>query len=121
MRDDDVRSGGADAEEPGTLIAAALIGAAIGAGLGLLASRALEDEGVSVMLRSARRRAGREIRRRSRAAARLGSAAGEAIGDTRDSIADLAARARDSFEDVLQREVRQLRKAARRQRRRLGL
>jgi hypothetical protein len=104
-----------DARETGTLLTAALIGAAIGAGLGLLASRAIdEDSGVSVLMRTASKRASRELRRRS-------SAAGEAIGDARDAAAEFASRAREAFEDVLQREVRQLRKAARRQRRRFGV
>jgi hypothetical protein len=112
---DDAQGARGDVRETGTLITAALIGAAIGAGLGLLASRTFdEDSGVSVLMRTARKRASRELRRRS-------SAAGEAIGDARDAAAEFATRARDAFEDVLQREVKQLRKAARRQRRRFGV
>lgn len=108
-----------------TVLTAALIGAAIGAGLGLLASRAFDDDDVTAMFHAARKRARRGIRRGSAAAGAaagaIGERAGGAIGDARDAVGEFASHARDSFETMLEREVRQLRKAARRQRRRLGL
>jgi uncharacterized protein YoxC len=109
-----------ESEETATLVTAAIIGAAIGAGLGLLASRVMDDD-VSVMVRSARKRVGRGVRRGSAAAGALGASAGSAVRGAGETVGDFATRARDTFEDMLQREVRQLRKAARRQRRRLGL
>jgi hypothetical protein len=109
----------AESEDTATLMTAAIIGAAIGAGLGLLASRMMDDD-MAVMVRSARKRVRRGVRRGSAAAGERLSSAGEAIGGAREAVGDFASRARDTFEDVLQREVRQLRKAARRQRRRLG-
>ncbi|MBV9879989.1 MAG: hypothetical protein JO180_05800 [Gemmatirosa sp.] len=101
-----------------TLLVAALVGAAIGAGIGLLASQALEEEPTMTrVVRSARRRAGRSVRR---GAAAVGSA-GDALGDARDAVGEFASRARSAFEDALEREVKQLRRNARRQRRRFGL
>jgi hypothetical protein len=108
-----------EGEDYGTLVAAALIGATVGAGLGLLASRMLDDD-MAVMVRTARKRVRRGVRQGVKSAGAIGSSAGEAIGDARGAVGDFASRAREAFEDVLQREVRQLRKAARRQRRRLG-
>jgi hypothetical protein len=99
----------------------ALIGAAIGAGLGLLASRAFDEDDMAGMMRSARKRAGRAVRRRAAAAAKLGTATSRAIGGASESVGDFASHAREAFEDALRREIRDLRKAARRRRRRLGL
>jgi len=75
---------------------------------------------MSVVMRSARKRVKRGVRSGRKAASAAGSAAGEALGDARDAVGHFAERARDSFESALQREVRQLRKAARRRRRRLA-
>ena len=121
MADDETTQSDAGAEDARTLLTAALIGAAIGAGLGLLASRALDDDSVRGTIRQVRRRGGRAIRRRTAAVSELGSAAGEALGGARDTLGEYAERARDAFESALQREVKQLRRSARRQRRRLGL
>ena len=108
-------------EETRALLTAALIGAAIGAGLGLLASRSIDEDNVGAMLRSARKRARGGLRRGTKAAGAIGSRAGGAIGGARDAVGDFASTAREAFDDLLEREVRQLRKAARRQRRRFGL
>ncbi|AHG90719.1 hypothetical protein J421_3182 [Gemmatirosa kalamazoonensis] len=113
-------TGTASDDDTNALLGAALIGAAIGAGLGLLASRAFEGDAMSVVMRSARKRVKRGVRSGRKAASAAGSAAGEALGDARDAVGHFAERARDSFESALQREVRQLRKAARRRRRRLA-
>lgn len=108
----------AGADEARGLLTAALIGAAIGAGLGLLASRAMTDDSVVAAVERSGRRTGRAIRRRSR---EVSKSAAESLGDAREGVADFARHAREAFESALEREVKDLRRAARRQRRRLGL
>lgn len=85
------------------LLTAALLGAAIGAGLGLLASRAMTDDSVVAAVQRSGRRSGRALRQRS------------------EAIRSAASDAREAFEAALAREVKELRRGARRQRRRLGL
>jgi hypothetical protein len=93
------------------LLIAALLGAAVGAGLGLLASRAMQDETPEVV--KIARSAGRSARRAVRRAPSL-SGAGGAVGDV---ISD----ARSAVERAVERELRQLKRAMRRRRRELGL
>lgn len=95
------------------LALAALVGAALGAGIGLLARNLLAED-PSVAARSARlmQRARRSIPPRA-----MRAAAGDAGDAVRDAIAD----ARASAERALAREVREFRRALRRRRRRLGL
>lgn len=95
------------------LALAALVGAAVGAGLGLLA-RALVTEEQTMAARSARlvRQARRAVPTR---AARV------AAGDAGDAVRDAVLEARASAERLLAREVREFRRALRRRRRRLGL
>jgi hypothetical protein len=107
------------AEETRMLGSAALLGAVIGAGLGLLLSRAFEREPTMTdALRVARRKSGRAIKRRTSAVSEMGSDAAESA---RDVLGHFADQARGVFESALTREIRQLRRAARRQRRRVGL
>ena len=89
------------------LLIAALLGAALGAGLGLLASRAMQDETPEVVkiARSAGRTARRAVRR-TPSLYDAGGAVGEVIADARSAV---------------ERELRQLKRAMRRRRRELGL
>ena len=118
MSDANVRS--TDENETGALLAAAVLGAALGAGLGLLVGRALDTDVGSLVMRSARKRVRTGAKRVRRVASSAGSAAGGAFDDTREAVGDFASHARERLEDALEREVKQLRKLARRQRRRLG-
>src|SRR5438045_3652914 len=86
-------------DERSALLTAALIGAAIGAGLGLLASRAIDDEGtVAAFMRTARKSTRRSLRRTRSAATSAGSAAGHALSDAGESVGEFASHARQSFE-----------------------
>lgn len=87
------------------LLIAALLGAALGAGVGLLAARTLADDEPAV-LRTARR-----VRR----------SAGRALHDAPSAVGSLAADARRAVEQAVEREMRQMRRAMRRRRRELGL
>lgn len=95
------------------LLTAALLGAAVGATAVLL---------LAAGVRGSRRNAGaRGIMRRGRRwAARQGAALGAAF-DRRDQVSDALASARDSITNTVEGELKDLRKAMRRQRRRLGL
>ena len=94
------------------MLAAALLGAAVGAGLGLLATKLVESDDVRDHLIAARRGMGRNVRRGLRAARQsVGRAA---------AVKEYAEKARAAFEDALEREVRDLRRAARRRRRKFG-
>ncbi|MGZ8492433.1 MAG: hypothetical protein ACXWZS_09550 [Gemmatirosa sp.] len=87
------------------LLIAALLGAAVGAGVGLLAARAMADEEPAV-LRTARR-----VRR----------SAGRALHDAPSAVGNLASDARRAVEEAVERELREMRRAMRRRRRELGL
>jgi hypothetical protein len=96
----------------GELIAAALLGAAVGAGLGLLASRYVDSDdlrdrvmAVGRQVRSGVRRGVKQVRRRT-----------PELPDVRG----YAEKAREAFESALEREVRALKRGARRRRRRFG-
>ena len=109
-----------DAEEEelntGELIAAALLGAAVGAGLGLLASRYVDTDDLRDRVVSASRRMNRGLRRGvSRGVKQVRRRAPE-LPDVRE----YAERARAAFEDALEREVRALKRGVRRRRRRFG-
>src|SRR5690242_1199349 len=93
MADDTEHSG--EENETGALLAAAIIGAAVGAGLGLLAGRALDTDMAGVVIRSARKRVRHGLKRGRRAAASAGSAAGDAWGDASGAVSKFAAHARD--------------------------
>jgi hypothetical protein len=110
-----------DAEEQeelntGELIAAALLGAAVGAGLGLLASRYVDTGDLRDRVVSASRQMNRGLRSGlSRGIKQVRRRAPE-LPDVRE----YAERARAVFEDALEREVRALKRGARRRRRRFG-
>jgi gas vesicle protein len=115
--------GGSDEPSRAGLLAAGLLGAALGAGLGLLAARAADDERrASLADEAARRtaRARRDVGRKAERAARTvrrGSA--EAADDASEAIAAAVralGRTREEFGDRIDRELRALRKVARRQR-----
>ena len=96
----------------GELIAAALLGAAVGAGLGLIASRYVDSDdlrdrvmSVGRQMQSGVRRGIKQVRRRA-----------PELPDVRG----YAEKAREAFEDALEREVRALKRGARRRRRRFG-
>ncbi|MDF1502515.1 hypothetical protein PYV61_06170 [Roseisolibacter sp. H3M3-2] len=93
------------------LLIAALLGAAVGAGLGLLVSRAMVDDTPAVVRLA--RNAGRSARKAVRRAPSL-SDAGGAVGEV---LSD----ARGAMERAVDRELRQLKRAMRRRRRELGL
>ena len=100
----------------GELIAAALLGAAVGAGLGLLASRYVDADDLRDRVVSASRRMNHGLRRGiSRGVKQVRRRAPD-MPDVRE----YADRARAAFEDALEREVRALKRGARRQRRRFG-
>ncbi len=94
------------------LVAAAVLGAALGAGLGLLATRLVDADDVRDTIATARRGMGRGVKRGVRAARRSATAA--------VAVKGYAERAREAFEDALAREVRDLRRAVRRRRRKFG-
>ncbi len=84
------------------------MGAAVGAGLGFLLSRMFADEPTAgAVIRLARDRAVKRGRRQA--------------SDVADRIQGAGRQARDTFDDLLKREISSLRKVARRQRRRLGI
>ncbi len=93
------------------VIVAGIVGAALGAGLGLLALRAWEEERPAVV------RGARRVRRRAERALRDVPAPAELTGAVRDVVAD----ARAAAEEAVERELRALRRAVRRRRRQLGL
>ena len=103
---------------------AGLIGAALGAGLGLLAGRAVIEERESfaeaAMRRAsrARRDLGRKAQRAERAVRRGGSAAADDAGEALAAAVRAIGRTREEFGDRIERELRALRKLARGSRRR---
>ena len=102
---------GFDTRPSADLLIAALLGAAVGAGVGLLASRALTDDS------STMDRAVRQIRRRSSRVVR----AVPDVGDMASSISDSVSDARRAAERTIEREMRAMKRALRRRRRELGL
>lgn len=100
-----------DDREPTDLLIAGLIGAALGAGLGLLAARAMAEEVPPVVsaARRLRKRAGRAIDR-TPSVRDVGSAVSQVVEDARERV-----------EQAVQRELRQMQRAMRRRRRELGV
>jgi hypothetical protein len=119
QREDTVEEQDDDTEEElntAELIAAALLGAAVGAGIGLLASRYVDTDDLRDRVVSASRRMNRGLRRGiSRGVKQVRRRAPD-LPDVRE----YADRAREAFEDALEREVSALKRGARRRRRRLG-
>jgi hypothetical protein len=122
------RASGAEAgiprDEYDLLIAAAL-GVAVGAGLTLLLRRGGKGErGAARLARAARRGAGR-VGRYGADGARWAAKHGEKLIDRvpvdeiRDSIGEYMDSARSAIDDMVTREMKGLRKAIRRQRKRL--
>jgi hypothetical protein len=93
------------------LLIAALLGAAVGAGVGLLASRAFADDS------STMDRAVRQIRRRTRTVRRAVPDVGEMAASVSGTVSD----ARRAAERTFKEEMRAMRRALRRRRRELGL
>ena len=93
------------------LLIAALLGAAVGAGVGLLASRVLTPE-EPAMVRGARRvhktatRAFRDV---------------PSVSDASSAVSGFVSDARSAVEEAIERELRQMRRAMRRRRRELGI
>ena len=102
---------GLDTRPSADLLIAALLGAAVGAGVGLLASRALVDDS------STMDRAVRQIRRRTARAVRVVPDVGEVTSSVTDAVSD----ARRAAERTIEREMRAMKRALRRRRRELGL
>lgn len=113
------------------LLTAALLGAAIGAGAALLLRRgpsgrrpltpiALAAGGAA---KDAARWAGKRGRRGARWAAKRGSEMWDRVpvDAVREEIGDAVQAAREAVADTVESELRDLRKAIRRQRKRLGL
>ena len=94
------------------VLIAGLVGAAIGAGLGLLISNSGRAQSFPVRARKLGRKGQRVV------ASRI---AGVNFGDAGGAMRDYADRAREAFEDLLERESRDLKRALRRRRRSLGL
>jgi hypothetical protein len=112
-REDDVTE---EELNTGELVAAALLGAAVGAGLGLLASRFVDADDLRDRMVAAGRRMNRGLRRNIDRGVKQVRRRAPELPDVRE----YADHAREAFEKALEREVRSLRRGARRQRRRFG-
>lgn len=113
------------------LLTAALIGATIGAGVTFMLRRGPTGrrpmspvmEGLGTGAKWAGRHAAKMGRRGGRWAADRGQDMWEAIPreEIAESMSDYMGRARETIDDAVQAELRDLRRALRRQRKRLGL
>lgn len=130
----DVRAGGrgmpdADREAQYDLLTAALLGAAVGAGVAMLVGsgrRKPQPLGQAVLaaLQPGRktRLAGRAALAGARMVVKRGSRkAHDLTEDAGDTVREYAEAAREAIDDAVAREVRDLRRAIRKQRKRLGL
>lgn len=125
-------------EEEYDLLTAALIGLAVGAGLTYMLRRGPSGRRpmTPVMLGMGRGAtwAGKKAARAGRVGARWTAKQGsemwdrvprdeirETMADYRDNVADYLGRARDAIDDVVESELKDLRRAVRRQRKRLGV
>jgi hypothetical protein len=103
------------------------LGLAVGAGIALLLRRGPRGKRpVSAVIRAAEagaRQAGRYGRQGARWAAERGEALKESLPteEIGEAIGSYLASARDAIEDVVEQELKDLRKAIRRQRKRLGV
>jgi hypothetical protein len=124
-----VDDGGRDAEYD--LLTAALIGLTIGAGITYVLRRGPSGRRplVPVLREMGRgaRWAGRHAAAAGTAGARWAAERGEDLWDSiprdaiRKEVKDYVGRARDAIDDVVESELRDLRRAIRRQRKRLGI
>jgi hypothetical protein len=113
------------------LLTAALIGMTIGAGLTYMLRRGPSgSRPVAPVMRGVGRGAtvlGRHAARLGSAGARWTAKRGEEAWDRiprdeiRDTVSDYAGRAREAIDDVVESEMKDLRRAIRRQRKRLGI
>ena len=118
-------------EQEFDLLTAALIGATIGAGLTLLLRRGPSGSrplapvmrGLGIGASWAGRRAAKFGSKGARWAAERGEEMWERIprDDIREHVSDYMTRARDAIDDAVASELKDLRRAVRRQRRRLGV
>ena len=118
-------------EQEFDLLTAALIGATIGAGLTLLLRRGPSGSrplapvmrGLGVGAAWAGRRAAKIGSKGARWAAERGEQVWDRIphDDIREHVSDYMTRARDAIDDAVASELKDLRRAVRRQRRRLGV
>src|SRR5690348_10279747 len=125
-------------EEEYDLLTAALIGLAVGAGLTYMLRRGPSGRrpvspvvmGMSRGAAWAGKNAMRAGRKGGRWAAKYGSEMWDRIprdeireqmGDYRDNVADYVGRAKDAIDDAVESELKDLRRAVRRQRKRLGI
>ena len=105
------------------LLTAALLGAAVGAGLALLAGGGRSKPSTfGEVLRDASGHTRRLAGQAARGAATRGAKMARDLGDdASDSVRRYAGDAREAIDEAVAREVRELRRAVRRQRKRLGL
>ncbi|MHB1222916.1 MAG: hypothetical protein ACYC2G_02545 [Gemmatimonadaceae bacterium] len=105
-----------DRESQYDLLTAAVLGAALGAGVALLLSASIPSRPVRHPVRKAIGRGGKWARKR-------GTAIGGMLDpdSLRDSVRDYVESARDTVSDTVESELKDLRRSIRRQRRRLGL
>ncbi|HEX6632231.1 MAG TPA: YtxH domain-containing protein [Gemmatimonadaceae bacterium] len=96
------------------LLTAALIGVAVGAGAALLISASMPHRPPPTPMRRAWRKGAKVVRKQGV----MGLVAPEAL---RDQVKDYLDSARDTVTDTVESELKDLRRAIRRQRRRLGL
>ena len=110
-----------DREQEFDLLTAAVLGAALGAGLALLvggaAWRQPKRSGMGHVLHGVKL-TGRELRE---GAVKRGRRASSMGGEVGESVRDYAARARRAIDEAVDHELRDLRRLARRQRKHLGL
>jgi gas vesicle protein len=104
--------GGMDRDEQYDLLTAALIGVAVGAGTALLLSALAPERPVGVR---------RAMRKGRKLAARGGKVALGAPEAAREQLGAYLESAREAIADTVEAELKDLRRAIRRRRRRLGL
>ena len=124
-------NGGAGHEAEYDLLTAALIGATIGAGLTFMLRRGPSGRrpGTPIMLGMSRGAgwAGKHALRLGTRGARWAADRGEDLWDRvprdeiREHVSDYIGRARETIDDAVESELKMLRRAIRRQRKRLGL
>ena len=100
-------------EEQYDLLTAALLGVAVGAAAALLVSAAMPRREVHPVRRA--------LRQGSRIAVRGGRAAMAAPEAVREQLGEYLSTAREAIADTVESELKDLRRAIRRRRRRLGL